>query len=544
MRLDQRQVQGMHQRQELRLTQQLIQKLELLQLPAMELQELVQQELQENPVLEVREDAPEAAAATNGTQADAASPASTEAEKSKDAAEQEKLDYMDDLEDEWAGLNRGRSSRGMSEEQSEKYLDMIQNIEADGLTLVDHLMSQISLMELPDDTTRIVEVIAGLLDEDGYLRRMVKDESGRWTGFEAIPDEEIAEVLAREEPFQSWPREQILERVRSTVENVVHKLEPRGIGARTVNECLLLQLPEEVPFLEIKKLLIEKYLDDIAQNKLPKLARELLKEPLFAETFEFNVHSDKDEIIDTLQTLIQDINKLNPKPARDFRSRRATNVTPEIAIKEVAPGEFDAFVNDGWVPEVYVNEAYKKILRDPNASREQKDYIRKKLGAARALVEAIMHRRILLEKVSRRVVEHQRDFFAGSVENLKPLKMKTLANEFGVHISTISRAVNGKYVECPQGIFPLKFFFATAASRSNQGISIFDPVSGGGEKRAKVTILDKLSEIVASEEKGRPLSDEELAKRLKTDGVHVSRRAITKYRKELKIPSSKVRKQY
>lgn len=539
MRLDQRQVQGMHQRQELRLTQQLIQKLELLQLPAMELQELVQQELQENPVLELREDSPpEAQGTTNGTQTD------TDAEKRDEAAEQEKLDYMDDLEDEWAGLHRGRISRGMSEEQSEKYLDMIQNIEADGTTLVDHLMAQVSLMELPQDTSRIVEVIAGLLDEDGYLRRAIKDDTGKVTALEPITDEEIAEVLAREAPFQSWPREQLLERVRATRENVIHKLEPRGVGARTVNECLLLQLPEEVPFLEVKKLLIEKYLDDIAQNKLPKLARELLKEPLFVETFEFNVHSDRNEIIETLQTLIQDINKLNPKPARDFRSRRATHVTPEIVIKEVAPGEFEAIVNDGWVPEVYVNEAYRKILRDPKASREQKDYIRKKLGAARALVEAIMHRRILLEKVARRVVEHQRDFFAGSVENLKPLKMKTLANEFGVHISTISRAVSGKYVECPQGIFPLKFFFATAASRSNQGVSVFDPVSGGGEKRAKLAILDKLSEIVASEDKSRPLSDEELAKRLKGDGVHVSRRAITKYRKELKIPSSKVRKQY
>lgn len=544
MRLDQRQVQGLHQRQELRLTQQLIQKLELLQLPAMELRELVQQELQENPVLEVREDEtapPPDEAAANGK---------TETENAKEAVEQEKLDIIDDWQDEWAGLNRHRMSRSMSEDQNEKYQDMLQNIEANSETLVEHVMNQVSLMELPAETSRIVEVIAELLGSDGYLRRPVRDEAGKVTGQEPIRDEEIADMIAQEEPFKSWPREQLLERVRWAMENVLHKLEPRGLGARTVNESLLLQLSEDVPFLEVKKLLIEKYLDDIAQNKLPKLARELLKEPLFVETFGFNVHSDKDEIIDTLQTMIADINKLTPKPAREFGLGRTTNVSPEIAIKEVEPGEFEAFVNDSWIPEVYVNETYKRILRDPKASREQKDFIRKKLGAARALVEAIMHRKILLERVARRVVEHQKDFFAGSVENLRPLKMKTLANEFGVHISTISRAVNGKFVQCPQGIFPLKFFFATAASRSNQGTSVFDVLGGslggggGTEKRAKVSILDKLSEIVASEENGRPMSDEELAKRLKVDGISVSRRAITKYRKELKIPSSKVRKQY
>jgi len=543
MRLDQRQVQGLHQRQELRLTQQLIQKLELLQLPAMELRELVQQELQENPVLEVREDEtaqPPDEATANGK---------TESENAKEAVEQEKLDIIDDWQDEWAGLNRHRISRSMSEDQNEKYQDMLQNIEANSETLVEHVMNQVSLMELPAETVRIVEVIAELLDPDGYLRRPVRDEAGKVTGQEPVSNEEIADLLAQEEPFKSLPREQVLERLCWALENVIHKLEPRGLGARTVNECLLLQLSEDVPFLEVKNLLIAKYLDDIAQNKLPKLARELLKEPLFVDTFGFNVHSDKDEIIDTLQTMIADINKLTPKPAREFGLGRATNVSPEILIKEVAPVEFEAFVNDSWIPEVYVNETYKRILRDPKASREQKDFIRKKLGAARALVEAIMHRKILLERVARRVVEHQKDFFAGSVENLRPLKMKTLANEFGVHISTISRAVNGKYVQCPQGIFPLKFFFATAASRSNQGSSVFDVLGGsagggGTEKRAKVSILDKLSEIVASEEKARPMSDDELAKRLKADGISVSRRAITKYRKELKIPSSKVRKQY
>lgn len=527
MKLDQRQQARLVQRQELRLTQQLIQKLELLQLPALDLQQLVQQELQENPLLEIREERPDER--TPETESDGAEP----------APEEDRLAALDEWQAEWQTGERRRAG-GRDESQDEKYLDMMQNIEADGITLQDHLIRQVNLMDLPDETKRIVEVIIGLLDEDGYLRRIVKDGHGKPLRHEPIPDEEIANLLSEEPPFQGWTAGERVEAVRRAIENVVHKLDPAGVGARTLREALLLQLPEETPFHDVKKLLIEKYLDDIAHNRLPKLARELLKEPIFTDTFEYNVYTDRAEIIDTLKMLIQDIHKLNPVPAREFRPRRSTHIVPEIIIREVENGEFEAILNDSYIPEVYVNETYRRILQDPKAPREQKEFIRKKMGAARALVEAILQRRVLIQKVADRVVEHQKEFFRGKIDALRPLKMKTLANEFGVHISTISRAVNGKYVHCPQGIFPLKFFFASAAVRSNQGPSIFAP----GERRSKVSILEKLSEIVANEDKSRPYSDEELAKKLREAGIKVSRRAVTKYRKELRIPSSKVRRQY
>lgn len=541
MRLDQRQEGRLEQRQELRLTQQLIQKLELLQLPVLELQEIVTQELQENPTLELKEEGKEekdGEAQTEPTSiTDAASKENGEAEApAAETSETEKIDVIDDWQEETFRTERRRTASG---EESDKYQEMMQNIEAGATSLPDYLMRQVDMMDLPEDSHRIVEVVVGLLDEDGLLRRPIRDDKGKLLSYQDVTFEEIADALQKEEMFLSSTREQLLEKIKFALENIIQKLDPRGVGSRSVKECLLLQLPEETPFYEIKRMLIEVHLEDIAQNKLPKLCRELLKDPKFTETFNFNQYSDKDEVYDTVKTLISDINKLNPKPGLLYGTARAINVVPEIEIKEVGPNDYEAILNDSYVPEVYVNESYKKILRDPGASREQKDFIRKKLANARALVEAIMHRRDLITKVARRVVEHQKEFFQSGVEFLRPLKMKTLASEFGVHISTISRAVNGKYVQCPQGIFPLKFFFATAATRSNMGPMVFD-----NDKKAKVTILDKLSEIIANEDKTKPLSDEEIAKILKDQGVTASRRAITKYRKELGIPSSKVRKQY
>jgi RNA polymerase sigma-54 factor len=540
MRLDQRQEGRLEQRQELRLTQQLIQKLELLQLPVLELQEIVEQELQENPTLELKEEGKEekdgeaqteptsvtdAAAGENGSEAPA-----------EPSAETEKIEVVDEWQEETFRTERRRATSG---EESDKYQEMMQNIEAGATSLQDYLMRQVEMMDLPADTVRIVEVIVGQLDEDGLLRRAIRDDKGKLLSFQDVTLEEMADILQKEELFLQVPRDQLIEKIKNTLENIVQKLDPPGVATRSIKECLLVQLPEDTPFYDIKRMLIEQHLEDIAQNKLPKLCRELLKDPKFTETFNFNQYSDKDEVYDTVKTLISDINKLNPKPGQMYSPTRAINVVPEIEIKDVGNGEFEAILNDNYVPEIYVNETYKKILRDPGASREQKEFIRKKLANARALVEAIMHRRDLITKVARRVVDHQKDFFKYGVEHLKPLKMKTLAGEFGVHISTISRAVNSKYVQCPQGIFPLKFFFATAATRSNMG-----PVMYENEKKAKVTILDKLSEIIVNEDKRNPLSDEDIAKMLKDQGVTASRRAITKYRKELDIPSSKVRKQY
>lgn len=522
MELRQRQEGRLEQRQELRLTQQLIQKLEMLQLPILELQEVVLQELQENPTLELKEEVEEPEASAEPKEAD---------------SDQKEIDLPEDWEFEWQ--DRPRSKSRNAEEEGEEYMEMMSNVEADAVTLEDHIERQLALMEIPDEPRKILAVVAGLLDEDGYLRRPIKDEKDRVVGHQEISNEEIADILMQEEPFKSMPREEVISRVKTAIEGILHRLDPPGIGARTTKECLLLQLPEDTPFYEIKRKLIEEHLDDIAENKLPKIAREMMKDPRFMDTFAFTPYTLVDEVIDTLKMLLEDIRKLNPKPGRNFQSLRPSRVIPEVVIKDLGNGNYEPIMNDAYVPDVVVNETYRKILRDPNASPEQKEFIRKKLANARALVEAIGHRRELIYRIAKKIVEVQREFLEKGIDYLKPLKMKTLANEFGVHISTISRAVNSKYVQCPQGIFPMKFFFATAASRSNLAGPFFD-----GEKRAKVTILDVIKDIVGNEDKSNPLSDEQIARLLKERGITASRRAVTKYRKELGIPSSKVRKQY
>lgn len=525
MRLEQRIEGRMEQRQELRMNQQLIQKLELLQLPAIELQAMIEQELRENPALEQREE----------EGAEAESP-----EKTSEAEPEESAELV--LPEEWLEEAPHPASPRPSanvEDLEDRHADLLQNLPEERASLQDHLLRQVEGMDLKPELRRLVEFLIGNLDEDGYLRREVKDARGQIVGHEALSSSSLAEELSADPAFAGVPREELARKAEEALVNIVQKLDPPGVGARTLQECLLLQLSEDAPFHDIKKLLIENHLQDIAGNRLPALARQLVRNPLFSSTFGFNQYSDREEVYETLRMLIADIQGMDPKPGRRFRVARNDRVTPEIFIRDLGGGHLELLLNDSFVPDIFVNPRYARLLQDPRISREQKAFIRKKIADAHFLVDAVRSRRELIERVARRILDYQRDFFLHGIEFLKPLKMKTLAEELGVHISTISRTANRKYVQCPQGIFPLKFFFSSSATRSNARSAW----SANG-RRAKLAILDQMATIVAAEDKRNPLSDEQIMELLRERGIQLSRRVITKYRMELKIPPAKGRRVY
>lgn len=501
----------------MKLSQHIIQSLQLLQVPMLELQRLVAQELAENPTLEVAQetDAPSDAEGEGSTSA------------TTDAAA-DRMETLESLEDEWRESNK--PSYDAAEYSNRKY-DMMQNIESESKSLSVHLKDQIVMLEIPDDLRVIALQIVDSLDENGYL---------------PLSDEEIAVMLADTMP--NVPREELLPKIGAALA-IVQTLEPRGVAARTLAETLVLQLSETDPNYAIKLVLIRQHMDNIAHNRMPKICRET------------------NLTIEQLKQLIVEISSLKPRPGASYNSMRNPPIFPDVIVREI-DGKYEAGLEDGFVPFIMINKNYQAMLKDKNLSKEEREYIQSKIESAKRMIGAIEHRKSTIYRIAQYIVNQQNDFFEKGMEYLKPLKMTDVAGEIGVHLSTVSRAIADKYMQTPRGIFPMKYFLPSAAQTdvpnkwqnivnvSNSaatGLSsavaahAFDPSSpaqADGNNQTRISLLSKIKEIVEGEDKKNPINDADIARMLKQHSYNVARRTVAKYREELSIPSSKVRVQY
>ena len=467
--------------QRMKLSQQMVQSLELLQLPIMDLRELIMQELAENPTLETSQDIDEQQEEQT---------ISTDTRKEEE--EGDKLDVLNYIEE---SLNEGRTRKPNYDEEDVKF-DMMQNTAAGAITLQEHLHNQLILMDIPDDIKTIAQQIIYNIDDDGYLKATV---------------EEIASSL--KEQFPNLTDAELLDNIVMVLE-IIQKLEPRGVGARDAKECILLQLSDEDPRYELKKHLIHNYLDDIGQNRLPKIANE--------------VKVDLTE----LKVIVNELSKLKLKPGSTFSKDKTPPVYPEVTVKEI-DGKYEVAIEDSYLPPIYISRHYQEMLKNTKLSKEEKDFIKKKLSSSRWLINAIEHRKSTLYRISEEIVKQQYEFFEKGIEYLKPLTMQQVANILGIHVSTVSRAVSDKYMDTPRGIFNVKFFFASAAETSTDN-----------NQQTRLSLISKLEELIQSEDKKSPLSDSQIADILKKDGMSVARRTVTKIREEINIPSSRIRRQY
>ncbi|HUT32769.1 MAG TPA: RNA polymerase factor sigma-54 [Planctomycetota bacterium] len=478
----------LQQRPELRmrLAPQIIQSIEILQLPALELQQRLKQELLENPVLEMA-DSP----VVEEEQEQVAEEAPQE-DRAKSDAEFERLREIEDIVREYGSQTYRRV---VDPTETDRKYEAMQNTAARPISLQDYLYDQYSLLDTPDDLHEAAENIIYNINDDGYLLPREADH----------PEDALKEIV------ESMDGRATLRQAEQALE-IVQSLDPPGVGARSLAECLLLQMRHDHEHTLVREF-IAHHLDDLSANRIPKIAK------------------DMGRTLDEIKDAIAFISHLNPKPGTAFSAEVSPYVIPDIVV-ELVDGRYEVRLEDDRLPRVYINAAYSRLLRDNNTGEAARDYIRKKIQAARWLIESIEQRRSTLYKIARAMVDIQRPFLERGLAHLVPLKMQTVAHTTSVHVSTVCRAIADKYIQTPIGIFPLRFFF-TGGTRTTDG-----------RVRSRKSVKDIVRRVIDAEDKQNPLSDDEVAARLQAQGLDIARRTVTKYRKALAIPSTRQRKAY
>jgi RNA polymerase sigma-54 factor len=493
MRLDT----SMHQRmgQHQILAPRMIQSMEILQLPIMDLQARIRQELDENPALELTEPSLEELQEEGEAETPAENPEEKPADPDGELVidDDHELDFnrLEALSQDYGDAfnEEHRPSRNGIDDEGDRKHDAMSNMPSRPQSLQDYLTEQLSFVEMEPDQSELIKFLISYLDDDGLLKGDPLD-------------------IANDYPFPVKP-EQI-----DAALKVIQALDPPGVGARNRRECLLLQITPETPHADIVRTLIEHHYEDVAFNRLPIIQRKT--------GFD----------IALLKEAIEVLKHLNPKPGAQYSAEVIPYVVPDILVDRTEEGEYSVKLVDDWVPSIHIPRNVIEMARNKQLDPQQKEFIKRKIQAAQWLMESIEQRRGTLEKVTRAIIKHQRAFLDKGPDHIEPLKMQQIADQVGVHVTTVSRAVDDKWVQTPRGIFPLKRFFGGGTHTAT------------GEEVAWETIKNKLLELIDKEDKSNPLSDEDLVAKLQESGYPVARRTVTKYRKMLNIPSSRQRKDW
>lgn len=471
----------------------MIQSMELLQLPIQQLQERIQEELQENPVLELRqeewtEEPPESEGETKPISVDEKEIVIGRGDEKDDF---ERLDNMREEISDYQEEN-SRPSRAALEEAAERHTDVMANVPSRSQTLQDALSEQLRWLDLDKALRDAVEILVYSLDSHGFLL-------------------EPLEVLFEKEPTLLPLAEKALQ--------VLQKMDPPGVGAKDWKDSLLLQLePEEEHYRELR-LLITRYLEDVGHNRVPYVLK------VTGWTKEF------------LDTLMRRIRGLNPDPGRDYRQDVASTIVPDIYCFRLENGNYRVVLEESEIPALMVNGDYQHWIHDRDVPSQTREYLRQKFSAAKWLMEAIEQRQTTLLRVAQAIVDYQKAFLEQGEEALRPLKMQQIADELQIHVTTVSRAVDDKWMQTPRGILPLRKFFVSGVATTQQS-------GEAGEDVSRNTIQAKIREWIEKEDRTQPLSDEKITQRLAEAGFPIQRRTVVKYRQEMNIPSSRMRRVY
>jgi RNA polymerase sigma-54 factor len=469
---------SLRQSQRVVMTPLLQQAIQLLQLSTLELQEVVQKELLENPLLEETPDTPEPAegAATPET----ATASATEPLPLESTVRDER--QTDDLPfDITAVMFDDHQERSLVAQEDRDDLPF-ENIVRSVFSLNDHLDEQLRFSSEDPMVRRVGSEIIGNLDEDGYLRAELEEIATR-CGV-TVPD--VEKVLA-----------------------VVQAFDPPGVAARSVQECLLIQLRADPNPDPVSVEIVEQHFEDLTRRRYPDIARAL-KLPL-----------------DRIMESIEEIMGLEPKPGRRFGGNDSRYIVPDVVVHKIG-SDYTVVLNEEGIPRLRVNSLYKSLLR--SSGDEARQYVEQKLRSAVWLIKSVDPRQRTLRKVTQSIVKFQRDFLDRGLAHLRPLSLRDVGEDIGMHESTISRVTTNKYVETPQGLFELKFFF-------HSGIA-----SGDGEMVSSVSVKKMIQDRLANEDPSKPLSDQEIAQFLKGRGLTIARRTVAKYREELGILPSHQRR--
>lgn len=484
-RLEQRQI----------LAPRMILSMEILQLPIMALEERLQQVLEENPALELRERSAdefgEAAERDEGPDPDGVLVIDDDP-----AADFSRLDALErDLGEPLSDDHQ--PSRAFREEAGERKMDAMANAPSRPQSLQEYLEEQLAYLEVSTEELELLKYVIAHIDSRGYL------DAKAPAGADPLTE------LAKNFPDREVSREEIEDALMS-----VQRLDPPGVGARDLKECLLLQVTPQTPHRDAVRQLIINHLEDIEHNRLPQIQKKTGLP------------------IAVIQQAIAELRRLNPKPGAAFSNESIPYVTPDVIVERGEDGEYTVRLVDDWLPDIYVPKSVIEMARDRSNGLEARKYIRSKIQSAQWILEAVRQRKQTLERVTRAIVNRQKAFLDKGPDHIEPLKMQEIADEVGIHVTTVSRAVDDKWVETPRGIFPLKRFFGGGTQ------------SATGESVARETIKNKLLEMINNEDKSNPLADETIEAMFNAQGLKVARRTVTKYRKMAGIPSSRERRDW
>lgn len=563
MRLEMGLSQKLQLQQKLVLAPQIIQSIEILQFPSVNLLDYVEQQLGENEALEIE-----------AVETPAETPPAPEDNGTERVLDHEPaFEYNPDAHEEF------KPRRPPPQERDGK-LDALMNTAGRPATLQDLLVDQLVLAEAPRRAVELARVLVYNLDDDGYLapHRFVPavleatDERGDLLkpladvvaavdgvaavkvpkGKRGVTAEQVSaareardrhvlelqDVLARVQRMRAapggadlshgevllrYPLVEVLEREADdwTLDEaecalgVVQSLDPRGVGGRTLEETLVLQLEADDLLFREKRCLLEDHLDDLRKNRRQKVAREMGLE------------------LDEVQMLVDELKGLHPKPGARLSPATADAVYPDVVVALSDEGRgFTIELVNSYLPPLRVSQQYVRLATDTSVPAETREHARRKVEGARWLIDAILQRQSTLTRVSERIFHHQIGFLEHGEDALRPLKMQTVADALEIHVSTVSRAIADKWVQTPRGIYPLKFFFTGGT----------ETASGGVESRHSVK--NRVKAIIDGEDATKPLSDDDVAAQLKEQGLSIARRTVTKYRKQLGIPSSRQRRQW
>ena len=492
---------GLEQKLNLRLSQRLVmtpslqQAIKLLQMSKLELQDVLTQEVVENPLLEEEEEAVSAeqpteaeteAEATAAKEADAEPPAGSVEAADTDAPPEKERDSFDEIDfDSYFEDYLDSAYNPRQYEETEQV--PLENTLSKPQGLNEYLNWQLSMTDSDADIREIAQYLIGNIDEDGYLR--VSREEIRAAGFEDDARVEAALTLVR-------------------------SLDPPGVCAFDLPDCLMLQIRS----LGIDNPLIEQIVTEHWQEFLNRQFTQLSKT--------LNVG------LAQIQAVVEIIKNMEPKPGRKFSDERTIYVEPDVAVRKIGD-EYVIQLNEDGLPKLRISAAYRRMLRGGNGAigEEAANYLKDKMRSAVWLIKSLDQRQRTIYKVADSIVRHQREFLENGIEHLRPLVLRDVANDIGMHESTVSRVVSNKYIHTPRGLFPMKYFF-------HSGID-----STQGSEVSSLSIKSKIAKIVSEEDANRPHSDARIMQKLRAEGIQIARRTVAKYREELRIPSSSQRKQ-
>jgi len=471
---------GLHQqmRQTLIITQRLQQALKLLQMPTLELQQALKMELERNPMLEEVDEAEEVQE-TEDAKEETGLKESEQTEAADATPEEQKIEWEDFWPDSsWDGPVAPRTN-DPGEEFYEKVPVTVKS-------LSEHLSEQLRLTGMGELELSIGDYLIGSIDENGYLQTTVDEVAEAL----AVPPEKVEEVLGKIQAF-----------------------DPAGVGARNLQECLWIQLAQKGLQATLAGRIVQEQFDNLLNKRFSEIARGMRC------------------TVEEVQAAGDLIATLDPRPGQEVAAEETRYVTPDLVVERVGE-DYVVSLNDRNVPRLRINNAYQHILRKRSGGDEERKFISEKLNSAKWLIQTIEQRRKTMIKVMRRIVEEQRDFFEKGVEGLRPLTLQQIANQIGMHESTVSRVTTNKYVQTPRGVFELKYFFSSGLA-TDEG----DDVSA---KAAK----DKILQLINGEDKLDPMSDQRIAEILQESGLRIARRTVAKYREALRILPARARRRY